>query len=107
MPTGFSYTFSQHYIACVNTYIDEDTLNEDEKNVAVSFLRCAVSQREIDSFLDVHNDARKKKTCAILLWIRAMLRSADALKRKVGDENVSMVRLSDEYVSGGDTDASS
>ena len=30
VPTGFSYTFSQHY-SLVNTYIDEDTLNEDEK----------------------------------------------------------------------------
>ena len=39
VPTGFSYTFSQHY-SLVNTYIDEDTLNEDEKNV-VDFLRCA------------------------------------------------------------------
>ena len=97
VPTGFSYTFSQHY-SLVNTYIDEDTLNEDEKNV-VDFLRCAKSQREIDSFLDVHNDARKKKTVDSLVD-KGYVEISDALKRKVGDENVSMVRLSDEYVSG-------
>ncbi len=68
------------------------------KNV-VDFLRCAKSQREIDSFLDVHNDARKKKTVDSLVD-KGYVEISDALKRKVGDENVSMVRLSDEYVSG-------
>lgn len=59
---------------------------------------------EIDSFLDVHNDPRKKKTVDSLVD-KGYVEISDALKRKVGDENVSMVRLSDEYVSG-DTDHS-
>ena len=54
-------TLSQHY-SLVITYIDDDTLNEDEKNVVDYLSDVQKSQREIDSFLDVHNDARKKKT---------------------------------------------
>ena len=39
------------------------------------------SQREIDSFLDVHNDARKKKTVDSLVD-KGYVEISDALKRK-------------------------
>lgn len=97
VPTGFSYNFSEHY-SLVNTYIDEDELSDDEKNI-IDFLHCAKNQREIDNFLDVKGDPKKKKILDSLVD-KGFVEISDQLKRKVGDESVSMVRLSENYISG-------
>lgn len=97
VPTGFSYNFSEHY-SLVNTYIDDEELSDDEKNI-IDFLRCAKNQREIDNFLDVKGDPKKKKILDSLVD-KGFVEISDQLKRKVGDESVSMVRLSENYLSG-------
>lgn len=97
VPTGFSYNFSEHY-SLVNTFIDEDELSDDEKNI-IDFLRCAKNQREIDSFLDVKCDPKKKNILDSLVD-KGFVEISDQLKRKVGDESVSMVRLAENYLSG-------
>lgn len=97
VPTGFSYNFSEHY-SLVNTFIDEDELSDDEKNI-IDFLRCAKNQREIDSFLDVKGDPKKKNILDSLVD-KGFVEISDQLKRKVGDESVSMVRLAENYLSG-------
>ncbi len=97
VPTGFSYNFTQHY-SLVNTYIDEDMLSEDEKNI-VDFLRSAPNQREIDKFLDVKNDPKRKRVVDSLID-KGYVEVNDSMKRRVGDESVRMVRLTDEYSRG-------
>lgn len=97
VPTGFSYNVTQHY-KLVNTYIDDDDLSEDEKNI-VDFLRINSNQREIDVFLDFKND-RKKKSIVENLIEKGYIEEIDSLKRRVGDENVKMVCLSERYLQG-------
>lgn len=96
VPTGFSYNFSQHF-SLANTYIPDDELDEKELNV-INFMRSAESQREVDNFLDFTANPRLKKIVTGLID-KGYIQEEDKLKRRVGDETVKMVRLSDEYLS--------
>lgn len=95
VPTGFSYSFSQHY-KLVNTYIDLDTLDENERNI-IEFMQVSKNQRELDNFLDTKNDTRKKKLVEGLID-KGYIEVVDNLKRKVGDESVKMVQLSEKFL---------
>ena len=97
VPTGFSYSFSKHY-SLVNTYIEESDLSDEEKNV-IDFMRVTSNQREIDNFLDYSGDAKKKKLVENLID-KGYIEETESLKRKVGDESVKMVRLSERYLNG-------
>ncbi|MGN0595080.1 MAG: primosomal protein N', partial [Hominimerdicola sp.] len=97
VPTGFSYKVSQHY-GLVNTYIDDEKLSEDEK-IIIDFLRSAANQNEIDEFLDCKNDRKKKKLVDGLID-KGYIEETDCLKRKVGDENVKMICLSERFLRG-------
>ena len=95
VPTGFSYNFSRHY-KLANTYIDPDELSEDEKAI-INFMQADKNQREIDKFLDFKNNPKKKKLVEGLID-KGFIEEEEKLKRKIGDENVKMVRLSDEFL---------
>ena len=97
VPTGFSYSFSKHY-NLVNTYIDDERLSSEERNI-IEFLRINKNQREIDNFLDSRNNPDKKRVVDSLID-KGFIEEVESLKRKVGDETVKMVRLSDRYLSG-------
>lgn len=97
VPTGFSYSFSKHY-NLVNTYIDDERLSSEERNI-IEFLRINKNQREIDNFLDSRNDPDKKRVVDKLID-KGFIEETESLKRRVGDESVKMVRLSDRYLSG-------
>lgn len=97
VPTGFSYSFSKHY-NLVNTYIDDERLSSEERNI-IEFLRINKNQREIDNFLDSRNDPDKKRIVDRLID-KGFIEETESLKRRVGDESVKMVRLSDRYLSG-------
>ena len=97
VPTGFSYSISKHF-NLVNTFIDESQLSTIEKNV-IDFMRITSNQREIDKFLDCKGDLKKKKIIDGLID-KGYIEESESLKRKVGDENVKMVRLSELYLSG-------
>lgn len=97
VPTGFSYSFSKHY-NLVNTYIDDERLSSEERNI-IEFLRINKNQREIDNFLDSRNDPDKKRIVDKLID-KGFIEETESLKRRVGDESVKMVRLSDRYLSG-------
>lgn len=97
VPTGFSYSFSRHY-SLVNTYIDMDSLDNDERNI-IEFLQINTNQREIDAFLDGRNDPVKKKIVDRLID-KGLIEECESLKRKVGDESVNMVELSQKFLSG-------
>lgn len=97
VPTGFSYSFSKHF-NLVNTYIDDERLSSEERNI-IEFLRINKNQREIDNFLDSRNNPDKKRVVDSLID-KGFIEEVESLKRRVGDETVKMVRLSDRYLSG-------
>lgn len=95
VPTGFSYNFSRHY-SLANTYIDESSLNEEEREV-ILFMQANKNQREVDKFLDFKDNAKRKKIVDGLID-KGYIEEVENLKRKVGDDSVKMVRLSDEFI---------
>ncbi len=97
VPTGFSYSFSKHY-NLVNTYINDERLSSEERNI-IEFLRINKNQREIDNFLGSRNDPDKKRVVDSLID-KGFIEETESLKRRVGDESVKMVRLSERYLSG-------
>lgn len=97
VPTGFSYHFTQHY-ALANKSIDSDELTQQEIN-ALNYLKNVPSKREIDKFLDTTVSVQRKKLVESLLD-KGFLEEVNILKRKIGDETVKMVRLSDKYHKG-------
>lgn len=97
VPTGFSYRIDLHY-TLANTYIDESELNEEEKSI-VSFMRSSANQREIDKYLSLTADQKRKRALDSLID-KGFVEQSDLLKRRVGDENVKMVRLSQDYIDG-------
>ncbi len=95
VPTGFGYNFSQKY-SLTNTDIPDEDLNEKELNV-VNFMRIAENQREIDNYLNFTANPKLKKVVESLID-KGYIQELDVIKRKVGDETVTMVRLSDMYL---------
>ncbi len=97
VPSGFAYVHKKHY-SLVNTYIDESSLDEREMSV-ISFMRSTGSQREIDNFLDDRSNEQVFRAVQSLID-KGFIEVNDLFKRRVGDETVKMVRLTDEYLNG-------
>ena len=97
VPTGFSYRIDLHY-NLVNTYIDESELSDEERGV-IAFMRTSSSQREVDKFLSLTGNEKRKKALDRLID-RGYIELSDTLKRRVGDENIKMVELSRDYLDG-------
>lgn len=96
VPSGFAYNYKQHY-SLVNAEISEE-LTEEEKSV-VAFLKNAVSKKEIDTFLDFSANPSKKKVVESLIE-KGVVEESDEFRRRVGDETVRMVALTDGYING-------
>ena len=99
--SGFGYTFKSRYILA-NVPVNEEELSEAERNV-ITFLRQSKSQRETDEFLDLSVQPALKPVVASLID-KGYLEEEDQLKRRVGDESVKMIRLSDSYLEAIGTD---
>lgn len=97
VPSGFSYRIDLHY-TLANTYIDESSLTKDELEI-VSFMRSSSNQREIDKHLTLSAGDKYKKALESLID-KGYVEQSDLLKRRVGDENVRMVKLSQDYLDG-------
>ena len=97
VPSGFSYRIDLHY-TLANTYIDDSSLSQDELNM-INFMRSSPNQREIDKHLSLTAGEKHKKVLESLID-KGYIEQSDLLKRRVGDENVKMVRLSQEYLDG-------
>lgn len=96
VPTGFSYNFIQHY-TLVNSEIDVE-LTEEEQSV-VNFMRSTENAKEIDAFLDVNANPAKRKIVESLVE-KGAIEEVNEFKRKIGDETVKMISLSDDYTDG-------
>lgn len=96
IPSGFAYNYKQRY-RLANMEISE-YLTDEERSV-VTFLKNAVSDREVDTFLDFRADPSKKAVVESLVE-KGVVEEVDDLKRRVGDEMVRMVSLSEGYLNG-------
>ena len=97
VPTGFSYRIDLHY-TLANTYIDESDLTTDELNI-ISLMRSSANQREIDKQLTLSQSDKRKKALESLID-KGYIEQSDDLKRRIGDESVKMVKLSQDYLDG-------
>ena len=97
VPTGFSYRIDLHY-NLVNTYIDETELSDEERGI-IAFMRNSSSQREIDKYLSLTGNTKRKKALESLID-RGYIELSDTLKRRVGDDNIKMIELSSDYLDG-------
>ena len=97
VPSGFSYRIDLHY-TLANTYIDDSALSQDELGI-INFMRSSSNQREIDKYLSLTAGDKHKKVLEGLID-KGYIEQYDLLKRRVGDENVKMVRLSQDYLDG-------
>ncbi|MBE6837786.1 MAG: primosomal protein N' [Ruminococcus sp.] len=96
IPSGFAYNYKQHY-SLVNAEISED-LSEEEQFV-VDFMRNSDSVKEIDAFLE-DNIKNNKKSVIESLIDKGVIEETDEFKRRVGDETVKMVALTEDYFNG-------
>ncbi len=95
VPTGFSYSYVVHY-ELANTFIDEETLSDNEREI-IDFMRGADSRSQIDKYFDFR-DHPERKRYADMLIDKGYLEENGGVKRRIGDENVRMVRLSQQYL---------
>jgi len=95
VPSGFGYKFSSHY-SLANVPVNESELGEQELRV-LGFMQRAKNQHEIDEFLDLAKQPKLRPVLTSLID-KGYVELNDQLKRKVGDETVRMIRLSDEYI---------
>ena len=95
IPSGFAYNYKQHY-SLVNAEISEE-LTEEEQFV-VDFMRNSDSVKEIDAFLE--DNIKNKKSVIDSLIDKGVIEETDEFKRRVGDETVKMVALTEDYFNG-------
>lgn len=94
VPAGFSYSFSQKY-SLANMEI-ECELTQEESSL-VGFLKNAVSAKEIDALLDTDGNPDKQRVVNSLID-KGIIEKQDDLKRKVGDETVRMLSLTQSFL---------
>lgn len=94
VPIGYDYNISTHYKA-VNAHIDAE-LSEDEQSLFNAFM-LAESQREKDLLMETRGNPEKKALVESLIE-KGVIEEADILKRKVGDETIRMVKLTNAFL---------
>lgn len=94
VPIGYDYNLSTHYKA-VNAHIDAE-LSKDEQSLFDAFM-LAENQREKDLLMAYNGDPEKKALVEALIE-KGVIEEADVLKRKVGDETIRMVKLTNAFL---------
>ena len=92
IPSGYSVTVDETYSLSPNRPAADDPLTEEESAVYEKLL-LAVSAREFSAAL-----AAAGQDILSSLAQKGLLERSDEIKRRVGDETVSMLRLSDGFV---------
>lgn len=93
IPSGLNIQFTQKYTLTESIPEDLDT----DANALLNSLKIAKSKREFDSLLDVNLNADKKKSIEILLQ-KGAIAEVDNFKRKIKDDTVKMLRISDNFL---------
>ncbi|MEG0614336.1 MAG: primosomal protein N' [Oscillospiraceae bacterium] len=93
IPSGLSVNFTQKYML---TGIVAENLTHEEQSL-YDFLIAAKNKKEFDALLDTTGNMQKKNVVKSLLD-KEIISESDEVKRKVNDESIKMVRISDEYL---------
>lgn len=94
VPTGYDYSLTTHYKR-VNARLEVE-LTDEEKKLLNAFM-LEQSQRDRDLVMDYSSNPEKKAVVESLIN-KGVIEETDILKRKVGDETVRMIRLSNAYL---------
>ncbi len=96
IPSGLGVNILQKYKLTGNEITD--TLDTEEQALA-DFLVLAKSQKEFDALLDTNNNPEKEKVVKGLIK-KGVIEQTSDVKRKIQDETVRMLRLSEDYILG-------
>lgn len=95
IPAGLGVNILQRYHLTGNF---PEELTEDELSLT-ELLKAARTQREFDELLSTSENKAKAKTVKSLLE-KGVIEETPDVKRRIRDETVRMLRLSDEYLKG-------
>ena len=99
LPGGLNMNLSQRYeLARMPEEEALAALTPEERNL-ISFLHKARSGRELDDFLLAQEGSGKQRVVESLLE-KGLLRVSDVARQKVADKSISLLRLSDSWLSG-------
>lgn len=94
VPAGFSYRYTQRY-KLANMAIECELTPKEQQ--LVDALKNAEEPKDIDEILNTDEDAGKIKIIKSLID-KGVIEQEDDIKRRVGDETVKMVSLTDSFV---------
>lgn len=94
VPSGFSVTVGISYSLSALRPAEDDVLDLEELALYDSLLK-AEGTKDFDKIVSSAESRLLDSLCD-----KGLLERSDEFKRKVGDETVSMIRLSDDYLSG-------
>lgn len=94
VPLGFDFNMSRHF-SLVNAEV-EDKLTEPEVELLGKFTALG-TQRERDELFELALGGTQKKA-ALGLIDKGVVERTESLKRRVGDETTTMVRLTDAFL---------
>lgn len=97
IPTGFGVNFNTKYEVVKN--VDLSQLVPEEAGF-YDILKSCTAIKELEKLLDCNQNPHKKEIIDSLVK-KGALKEKNIFKRKVGDETIRMVRLSDVFLSGG------
>lgn len=96
VPTGYDFSVATHYKR-VNSKLETE-LSDMERTLLNAFMM-GETQRDRDLIMDFKGNPEKKAVVESLIN-KGVIEETDILKRRVGDETVKMIRLTDAYLDG-------
>ena len=94
IPSGYAVSIGESYTLSPQRPTADDALSDDESELYEKLL-AADSQKKLDAIISEAPPALLRS-----LAEKGLLERADEIKRRVGDETVTMVKLSEQYLSG-------
>lgn len=94
LPPGLSFQLTQKY--ALNSEASADDLSDDERQL-YHFLVQSKNAKEFDNLLDTTENPQKEKVVKALLE-KGIITENDCLKRRIKDETIRMVCLSEDYL---------
>lgn len=95
IPSGYSVIHRSYY--CLANAMPDMELSEEENNLYRALLT-AENQKAFDTIIADNNIASQSLIKSLI--DKGILEEVDTFKRRVGDETIRMIRLSDAYLNG-------
>jgi len=94
IPKGLGINFNQKYF--LSKKFSTENLSQDEQDL-IGFLSSEINLKKINSILDININPHYKNIIESLVQ-KGVLIEDNEFKRKIGDETIRMVRLSEKYL---------